>query len=243
MTNERGRLQALGVLALTVLCGLGSLALFALFLWEPFELVDLGLDGAALLGWDAALCLVFCVQHSAMIRRSFRRRVARLVPEHYQGALYTVASALVLTVLVVLWQESPQVLVGIDGFGRALVRAAFILGILGGLWGALALRSDLLGIEAILVRMRWSAPRETPFAILGPYRLVRHPLYLFTLVVIWAAPELSADRLLLDVLLTVWMVVGAILEERDLVADFGEEYREYQRRVPMLIPWRLGRLN
>jgi len=233
--------RAYAVLAATGLLGLGSLTLFAVFLWEPFELVDLGLEGTTLLGWDAILCLAFCLQHSGMIRRSFRRRTARFVPSHHQGAVYTIASGIVLTAVVVLWQGSPGVLFQLDGLARWPVRAVFLLALLGGAWGGLALGSDLLGIDAIRSRLRGTTPREVPFAVRGPYRLVRHPLYLCTLLLIWAAPELTADRLLMDVILSAWMVVGAFLEERDLMADFGEEYRDYRRRVPMLIPWRWGR--
>jgi protein-S-isoprenylcysteine O-methyltransferase Ste14 len=70
----------------------------------------------------------------------------------------------------------------------------------------------------------------------GPYRYVRHPLYLFMLLLIWSAPRLSTDQLLFDVLWTAWIVVGTKLEERDLLADFGQTYRQYQKSVPMLIP-------
>jgi hypothetical protein len=42
----------------------------------------------------------------------------------------------------------------------------------------------------------------------------------------------------LDVLWTAWICVGAVLEEADLLADFGDAYRDYRRKVPMLIPWR-----
>jgi protein-S-isoprenylcysteine O-methyltransferase Ste14 len=59
------------------------------------------------------------------------------------------------------------------------------------------------------------------------------------MLAIWSYPALQTDRLLFNGLWTVWIVVGAFLEERDLVAEFGETYREYQRQVPMLIPWRL----
>jgi protein-S-isoprenylcysteine O-methyltransferase Ste14 len=57
------------------------------------------------------------------------------------------------------------------------------------------------------------------------------------LVLFWSNLELTADRLLLDLLWTAWTVAGAALEERDLVAELGEAYRAYQRRVPMLLPW------
>jgi protein-S-isoprenylcysteine O-methyltransferase Ste14 len=68
---------------------------------------------------------------------------------------------------------------------------------------------------------------------------VRHPLYFFTLVLIWSSPDITLDRLLFNVLFTGWIVMGTRLEERDLVAEFGEHYRAYQRYVPMLIPYKL----
>ena len=77
-----------------------------------------------------------------------------------------------------------------------------------------------------------------PFVVRGPYRWVRHPFYFFSLLLIWSCPDLSLDRLLHNILWSTWIVVGSVLEERDLVADFGEPYRDYQRKVPMLIPWR-----
>jgi protein-S-isoprenylcysteine O-methyltransferase Ste14 len=74
--------------------------------------------------------------------------------------------------------------------------------------------------------------------IWGPYRWVRHPLYLTTLLMICSHPDLTADRLLFNILFTVWILAGTVLEERDLVDAYGDDYREYQRAVPMLIPYR-----
>ncbi len=68
--------------------------------------------------------------------------------------------------------------------------------------------------------------------------MVRHPLYFCVIVLLWTTPVLTADRLLLNVLWTAWIMLGTVLEERDLTVDFGDLYREYRRRVPMLIPWR-----
>lgn len=58
------------------------------------------------------------------------------------------------------------------------------------------------------------------------------------LVLIWSTPNLTADRLLFNLLWSIWIVFGARLEEKDLVAEFGESYRYYQETVPMLLPWR-----
>ena len=67
---------------------------------------------------------------------------------------------------------------------------------------------------------------------------VRHPFYACILVFLWSCPDLTADRLVFNVLWTAWIVVGTLLEERDLLAEFGDAYAAYRRQVPMLVPWR-----
>ena len=98
---------------------------------------------------------------------------------------------------------------------------------------------DSFGFKPVLNRLHGTKSRLSPLIIRGPYRWVRHPLYSLFLVMIWSCPDLTVDRLLFNVLFTVWMVIGSILEERDLVDAFGETYREYQHKVPMLIPYRI----
>ena len=80
-----------------------------------------------------------------------------------------------------------------------------------------------------------SPPPEMPFTVRGPYCWVRHPLYFCCLVMIWFCPDLSADRLLYNTLWTVWIFVGSVLEERDLVAMFGEIGTTQEERVADLI--------
>ena len=65
---------------------------------------------------------------------------------------------------------------------------------------------------------------------------MRHPLYFLNLAAIWAYPDLTADRLVFNVLWTIWIVAGTLLEEKDLIREFGNKYLDYQRDVPMLIP-------
>jgi protein-S-isoprenylcysteine O-methyltransferase Ste14 len=74
----------------------------------------------------------------------------------------------------------------------------------------------------------------------GLYRWVRHPLYLAGLVFIWMAPIMTRNLFFLNIGLTVYIIIGAILEERKLIVEYGETYQEYQRSTPMLIPgWKL----
>lgn len=229
------------VIAVANVLGGASLVLFGLFLFGlSFTRVDLWRGEAGILAWDLLLCLLFFTQHSVMVRKTFRRRLAARVPEHYHGALYTVASAAVLIVLVLFWQSSATTLISLQGVARWLMQGAFFASLLGMVWGMLALRGfDVFGNQAILANISGSPAASTPFAVRGPYQWVRHPLYFFTLILIWSNPDITPDRLLFNVLFTGWIVVGTRLEERDLVAEFGEHYRAYQRRVPMLIPYRL----
>ena len=232
-------LVAYVILVLSALLGGVSLLGFGLVLaLGPFELVPLGLSSSAALAWDAGLCLVFFVQHSGMIRRPLRERLGHVLPGHLFPAVYSIASGVALLLMIVLWQRTP-VLLTLDGAPRWALRGVFVLAALGFLWAVRSLGSfDTFGLEPIRAHLRGTEPRTMPLAIRGPYRWVRHPLYSLFLVLLWACPDVTADRLLFNTLFTVWIVVGSVLEERDLVRQFGEPYRGYQRQVPMLLPWK-----
>jgi protein-S-isoprenylcysteine O-methyltransferase Ste14 len=99
---------------------------------------------------------------------------------------------------------------------------------------------DTFGLAPLKTHLSGRQLRPPNFVLRGPYLWVRHPLYFFVLVLIWSAPDVSSDRLLFNVLWTLWIVLGAVLEEKDLVSEFGETYRHYQKNVPMLFPRRLS---
>lgn len=228
------------VVTLTTLLGGGALALFGVFLFHgSFAVVDLGLSPAEILVWDLTLGVLFCLQHSVMVRQSVRRRFERVFPPHLYGTAYTWASATLLLALVLLWQESPVVVARLEGAGRWVARAIFLGALPGMFWSARSIAHfDPFGVRPVRARLRGREPRPGTFSIRGAYRWVRHPQYFLVLLLLWACPDLTADRLLLNVLLSAWVVLGTTLEERDLVVDFGDRYIQYQRRVPMLIPWR-----
>jgi protein-S-isoprenylcysteine O-methyltransferase Ste14 len=220
--------------------GAGSLLLFTVFLFAgPLGLVDLHLDVPAALLLNVALSLAFFLQHSVMTRTGYRERFARRVREELHGAFYSTVSGIVLLIVVVLWQGPAPTLAAAPQPVRWVLRGLFVLSLLAFLWGTRSLGPfDGLGLRAIRRYIRGRESREPGFVVRGPYRWVRHPLYFFVLVLFWTYPVLTADRLLFNFLWTAWVVIGTVLEERDLVAVFGEPYREYQRRVPMLLPYR-----
>jgi methanethiol S-methyltransferase len=233
------RAIASSILVLGVFFGGGSLLLFTIFLFiGSLQLVPMGLSERALLAWDGFLSLAFFVQHSGMLRRRFRTLLSAIVPPHYHGALFAILSGAILTPVVVLWQPSPITLYELQGFPRWLARCVFFLAVAGFGWAACALRSfDPLGRDPIRTHLSGMQHDPQAFAVRGPYSWVRHPLYFLTILMIWSYPVLTADRLLFNVLWTAWIYVGTFLEEADLISDFGESYRDYQRKVPRLIPW------
>lgn len=233
--------------ALVVLsCGIGGggLALFGWFLLAASPLgVDLGLGAVGALGLNTALSGAFFLQHSGMVRGRWQRFLATLVPGECVAAIYSVASGAVLLAVVFLWQEVGNPVLVVSLWARWVIRMAQVAGGAVMVWSWWALGSlDALGVRPILDRLRGRPRGHQPcppaFASAGPYRWVRHPMYLAALLLIWGHPAPTADRVLFDLLWTLWVVAGARLEEVDLVAAFGEPYRAYQARVPMLIPHR-----
>ncbi len=242
-TSSRVKAAAYVFAGLTALAGAVSLVVFGRFLSETnLGLVDLGMSAVVALAWDALLCLIFFVQHSGMVRRPFRRWSEQWMPAHMSGILYTWGSAAALVLLCILWQPADASPLVLEGTTREVLRGLSSLAIAGFLWAVVSLGGfDAFGTEAMLAGLRRRDPAPPRLAVKGPYRWVRHPFYFLGIVLLWTSPVVPRDRILLNVLFMVWIVLGAGWEERDLTAVFGEAYRLHQKRVPMLIPWRLPR--
>jgi len=224
----------------SLLGGVGQLFFLIFLFFGSLDLVVLGMDETQVLIFNACLSLLFFFQHSFMIRRPYRRWLSKHIRIEYHGALYTIASGVVLVTVVVLWQTSGITLANPQGIFRWTMRGVFFLsGILLVLTLGALRPFDPFGLLGVVSSLRGAEAPQAPFVIRGPYRWVRHPLYLVCLMAIWSGPELTADRMLFNVLWTAWLVVGARLEERDLTAQFGDAYRRYQQAVPMLIPRRI----
>lgn len=221
--------------------GMGSLIMFLMFLFlGSFSIFDmrLGRHGALLL--DASLSLLFFVQHSVMIRRGIQLKFSGFVPDNYYSAFYSITSGTALVAVMLLWQKTSLVIFEADGLIRIILRALFFITIAGFAWGNSALKAfDPFGVKKIRRYLHNKETRSMPLAIRGAYRWVRHPLYFFSLIMIWSCPEITADRLLFNIMWSAWIVIATKLEERDLILDFGEEYRAYQVKVPMIIPYKI----
>lgn len=185
---------------------------------------------------DLALVTFFGVTHSVMARASFKRHWTRVVPAAAERSVYVLVASLQLGLLA--WQWRPvggPALWQTGGALAAVITAAQLAGF------GLAFVSTWLIDHFELFGLRQAfAPRPAgpggPLRTPSLYRVVRHPLYLGLLLACWAAPAMTLGRLALALGLTLYVAVGVRLEERDLVRAFGDDYRAYQRRVPMILP-------
>ncbi|UCD99572.1 MAG: hypothetical protein JSV42_02260 [Chloroflexota bacterium] len=230
------------LLFLAALIGGGGLLTFILFLFRgSFNFVDLGLHPFQALLINAALCLVFFAQHSLMARKPFREWLKIFLPSPYNGAIYAVASGIAVIALVIFWQDSELMIFSVQGFVRLLFRGVFVLPIAGVVWTVFSLGFFVnFRVQSMVDDLRDRQSSVSLVTDRGPYRYIRHPLYLSSLLMIWSNPDLTLDRLLFNLVFTIWIVVAILLEERDLVSAFGDPYRSYQDEVPMLIPFRIN---
>jgi methanethiol S-methyltransferase len=192
--------------------------------------------GTALL-INVGLLGLFAVQHSVMARPWFKRALTRVVPQAAERSTYVLASSLALILL--FWQWSPLGGVVWDvqhPAGRAAAYALFAFG-----WGLVLVTTflinhfDLFGLRQVWLHLLGREYTPLPFATPGPYRMVRHPLYVGWFFAFWATPTMTVTHLLFAVATTAYILIAIRFEERDLI-DAHPEYAEYRRRVPMIIP-------
>jgi protein-S-isoprenylcysteine O-methyltransferase Ste14 len=182
---------------------------------------------------------VFGVQHSVMARPAFKRLWTRFVPQSIERSTYVGVTGLVLFLLFWQWRTMPAIIWDVIWRpGWLVLQLLFWLG-----W-AIALAStfminhfDLFGLRQVYLAWRGQSYTELEFRSRLLYRLVRHPLMLGFIVAFWASPRMTAGHLLFAITTTGYILIALRLEERDLMAALGDQYREYRGRVSMLFPW------
>jgi protein-S-isoprenylcysteine O-methyltransferase Ste14 len=202
--------------------------------------VDHGLPapiGQALLV-DVLLLGAFAVQHSVMARPAFKRWWTPFVPPSVERSTYVWLSSAVLLLLYWQWRTMPAVIWDVrQPAGHMVLWAVFWLG-----WAIVFASTfminhfDLFGLRQVYLAWRGKPYSELAFRTHLLYRLVRHPLMLGFVVAFWAAPTMTAGHLLFAIATTAYILIALQLEERDLMATLGNQYRDYRRDVPMLVP-------
>jgi protein-S-isoprenylcysteine O-methyltransferase Ste14 len=186
---------------------------------------------------NSGLLGLFAVQHSWMARPFFKRWFTRFIPLAAERSTYTLASSLALVALFRFWQPMGGVVWQLDNkIGRGLLYGGFAFGWLLVLVTTFLINHfDLFGLRQVWLHFRNRPYTSLRFTEPGPYRLVRHPLYVGWLFAFWCTPTMSAAHLFFAIMTTAYILVAIRLEERDL-QDAHPEYADYKRRTPMLVP-------
>jgi len=208
-----------------------------LVLPKTIDTPSAGPTGTAL-AVDLALLALFAAQHSIMARPVFKRVWTRFVPEPIERTTYVFFSCLVTWILMWQWR-------GIDAIAwqaqtpllRAALWALFAFGWL--LVPAVSMmidHFDLFGTRQVWLYLRRREYTALPFRVPLLYKRVRHPLYVAFAIAFWAIPTMTVGHLLFAGVMTAYMALAALVEERDLVTYFGDEYTAYRQQVPMFVP-------
>src|SRR5262245_8877408 len=188
---------------------------------------------------DAILLGLFAIQHSVMARPAFKRWWTKIIPAVAERSTDVLISSLLLLLLYWQWRPLPEPVWQVEVPAvRYLLWGLYAAG-----WLIVFLSTflidhfELFGVKQAVTYFRGQPNAPVSFKTPGFYRFVRHPLMLGFLIAFWAAPDMTAGRLLFAFATTVYILIALQLEERDLVHYFGEQYEQYRRRVPMLVPW------
>ena len=173
---------------------------------------------------NVALLALFGLQHSLMARKWFKEKVNLPKPRR----TYALATVAILILIARCWQPMPELAWQFQGAVAIGLYIVWTLGLQLILFGAMSINArELLGL---------AEPGPPEFHAPFLYTIVRHPMYLGAIFVLWSTPAITHGRLLFASAMTLYILIGIQFEERDLERIFGDVYRVYKQRVPMLIP-------
>lgn len=224
------------------LLGVTALVYLIAFLFNLVvsKTIDAGSSGRALAATsvDVGLIALFGLQHSLMARRGFKSWLMRIVPPAAERSTYMLATALAIFTLCLCWQPLPSILWHVD---MPIARVALLAVGLAG-WGLVLLSSflinhfDLFGLRQVWLYFADREYTQLPFTAAGLYRYIRHPIMTGVLIGIWVTPSMTTGHLVFALGMSVYALIGVYHEEKDLVLEFGEKYRQYIRATGRFAP-------
>jgi protein-S-isoprenylcysteine O-methyltransferase Ste14 len=187
---------------------------------------------------DVALITLFGLQHGIMARPGFKRWWTRFVPPQLERSTFVWFADVLVLVMVLFWQPIEGDLWNVTGAAMIALYAISLLG-----WLTVPVTSfltdhfELFGLRQVFEYAIGRPRSKAEFKERAFYKKVRHPMMLGFLIAFWAAPHMTVGHLLFAVLMTSYILLGVYFEERDLTRTHGQAYRDYQARVPKLLPF------
>jgi methanethiol S-methyltransferase len=178
---------------------------------------------------NVILFTVFALHHSVMARTGAKAWLTRVLPPRLERSVYVWIASLLFLGVCWMWQPLPGVIWRTRGPGIML----YIAQAFGVVLTIAAAR--IVGIWELAGVTQPDTAKPIEFRAEGPFAIVRHPIYLGWVLMVFATPTMTTSRMLFAVTSTAYLVAAIPLEERSLVEAFGEKYVAYQRQMK----WRL----
>jgi protein-S-isoprenylcysteine O-methyltransferase Ste14 len=203
--------------------------------------IDSGADGPLLnaLIINVILLSIFAVQHSVMARPAFKAWWTKIIPKAAERSTYTLLSSLALILLFYYWQPMGGIIWQVENsIGQIILYSLFGFG-----WALVLVSTflinhfDLFGLRQVYLYFTGKEYTPLKFGTPGPYKLIRHPLYLGWFFAFWATPIMTVAHLAFAIITTIYILLAIRWEERDLITALGEDYANYRKSVPMVVPF------
>jgi protein-S-isoprenylcysteine O-methyltransferase Ste14 len=164
---------------------------------------------------------IFAAHHSFMARTGAKRWLARYLPLNLERATYVWVASVLFAITCLLWRDLPGTVYEATGWLKALALVAQAAGL-----AIIALAISILDpLELAGLR------KATELRIHGPYRWVRHPVYLGWILIVFGGPNMPTTRLVFAAISTTYLVLAIPWEERSMSESFGSAYQRYLDRV------------
>ncbi len=189
---------------------------------------------------NALLLSVFAIQHSVMARPAFKKWITSIISPAIERSTFVLLSSLALILMYWKWQPMKTIIWEAENDTLALVlTGVFFFG-----WLVVFLSTfminhfELFGLKQIFDNLKNKQTQNPKFQTNYLYKIIRHPIMLGFIIAFWATPLMTAGHLIFAIMTTLYILIAIkYLEEKDLRKFIGKEYEEYQKKVPMFIPF------
>lgn len=223
------------------LIGLSGLTAFMLYMgsWSflPIHINSGVADGntAQAVVINLLIVLLFGVHHTVAARSSFKKKLETIMPAAVERSTYVLVSGLFMFAVCLYWQPLSGTLWSIDNATVAMIlKVVHVFGWL--VLVAATFEIDHFHLMGLKQSFTMSTADDGKLKESFLYRIVRHPIQTGFLIGMWSTAHMSMTQFMLAGTMTVYIFVGLHYEERSLVAQFGDEYLNYKKRVPGVIP-------
>ncbi|MFA5806036.1 MAG: methanethiol S-methyltransferase [Melioribacteraceae bacterium] len=194
---------------------------------------------------NALLLGIFAIQHSIMARPAFKKWWTNIINPAIERSTFVLLSSLALLLIYWQWQPMTSIVWKAENQAAAMIlNGVYFFG-----WLVVFLSTfminhfDLFGLKQVFDNLLNKQFQHPKFKTNFFYKIVRHPIMLGFIIAFWATPVMTLGHIIFSVTTTIYIYIAVkFLEEKDLRKFHGEAYEEYQKKVPMLIPF-IGKRN